>query len=149
MIFAQVVDHLVTLFDNAVAVDVFDSLDPAAVNKTDFLIVAATAEGEEGGTVSHEFSDLGPGGWLVETGSVACSAWSWAGGTDIRPRRAAAMAVVSACVDAVAADRLLGGLIVSPGFAIATGIRFVPMRTDKGVGAAIDFTVQYQTLNNT
>lgn len=148
MILDAVIDVLVSIFDAALSVDVYDGPNPIAANKGDFVLVGSTGEEEDGATVEQEPSDLGPGTWLDESGEVICSAWSWTGSdaSTVPARRAAALSYVDACSDAIAANRSLGG-VLGQGTAVVTGIRYQTRVAPEGTTVRVLFTVAYQTLN--
>lgn len=149
MILDDVILALVARFGTAVTAPVYDGPVPAAVNKGDFVLVGSTGEDDDGGAVDLELSTLGPGTWLEEVGEVVCSCWSWSGGTDLPARRAAADALTAACVTAVATDRTLGGLLVAPGLAEVTAIRYQPRQTSEGAICRFTFSVLYRHVNTT
>lgn len=146
MIANQAIDYLGTLFATAVSVSVYEG-QPTAVNDRQFVVVNSTGEtGEDLTTVRLEPSTLGPGTWLDESGEVACSAWSWSGGTDMSARRAEALSLGASCVTAVQADRTLGGLLVGPD-AVVSELRLEATQFKEGPLARVSFTVAYQALN--
>ena len=147
MILNAVLLALVSRFDGAVAAPVYDGPVPAAVNNGDFVLVGSTGEDEDGAAVDLELSEMGPGTWLNETGEVVCSFWSWTGGTNLPARRAAASALATACAAAVAADRTLGGLLVAPGLAEVSTIRYQPRQTSDGAICRFTFSVLYRHVN--
>lgn len=148
MILPQVISALVSIFDNATSATVYDGPVPPAANKTDFVLVGSSAEeGEDGATVTQDLSDLGPGTWLAEGGEVICSFWSWSGGTDIAARRTAAAASATACADAVAADRSLGGLLTEPGIAQVSDFRYHAEQRAEGALCRFTFSVLYSHLH--
>lgn len=147
MILDEVILALVALFDGAVAAPVYDGPVPAAVNKGDFVLVGSTGEDDDGAVIEQELSEVGPGTWLNEVGEVVCSCWSWSGGTDLPARRAAAAALVTACADAVAADRTLGGLLKTPGLAEVSSIAYQPRQTSDGAICRFTFFVTYRHVN--
>lgn len=149
MILNSVIAALVALFDAAVSASVFDGPKPAAVNKGDFVLVGSNGEeGDVGATVDQSLSDLGPGTWLEEVGEVVCSFWSWSGGTDTAARRTAAFNLATACADAVAADRRLGGLIVGPGIAEVSALSYQSQQTADGAICRFTFSVTYRHTNS-
>lgn len=148
MILEDVVADLVTRFRAAVTpVRVFDGPNPNAAQSETFVAVGSTGEDEDGITVDLELSDLGPGTWVDETGEIVCSAWSWSGGTDLAARRAAAVDLAVACVNAVRADPQLTGLLPKPGRADASAVRVRTLQTDKGALCRASFTVAYSHLS--
>ena len=146
MILNSVIPYLVTLFDGAVAAQVFDGPKPASVNNGAFILVGSTGEEDDGARVEMVSSTLGPGTWFDEFGEVTCSAWSWSGGTDVVARRTEALALAVACVNAVHDDRTLGGLLLMPG-ATTSDISYQPRQSDTGAIVRIIFSVSYQALN--
>lgn len=148
MILNEVIAALVTMFRDAVPVNVYDGGDPTSVNQGDFVLVGSTGIlDEDGAIVTREGSTLGAGEWADEDGEVLCSSWSWTGGTDMAARRAAALVNANLCVDAIAADRTLGGLLVNPGLAQVTELRYQPRQTAEGTQCRILFSVSYSHLN--
>lgn len=146
MILDSIIPYLVTMFDAAVASPVFDGPKPVAVNHGEFVLVGSTGEEDDGARFEMAASDLGPGSWFDEFGEVVCSAWSWSGGTDIVARRAKALALASACVTAVHADRRLGGLCLEPG-AVVSDLSYQPRQSDTGAIVRVVFSVTYKALN--
>lgn len=149
MILDDVLQALVALFDAAVSVPVHDGPVPQSVNSGEFVLVGSTGDDEDGAVVDIELSTLGPGDWFDESGEIVCSAWSWSGGTDLAARRAAALALASACASAVAADRTLGGLLEAPGLAQTQVFRYEPRQTSEGAICRIVFSVTYAHVNTT
>lgn len=145
MILAEVIDRLVTVFDAAVAVDVYDGPKPEAVNKPQFVVVGSSGDDEDGAAADLTPSDTGPGGWLDETGEIICSAWSWSGGTDVATRRSEALSLAESCLSALHADRTLGGLLVVPG-AVTSTLRYEARQPESGAIVRVSFTVAYTAL---
>jgi hypothetical protein len=142
----DVIAALVALFDAATSAKVFDGPKPETSGVKDYVLVGSTGEDEDSASADFALSDLGPGGWVDETGSVECSAWSWSGGTDIAAQRSAAVATFEACRDAVHADRTLGGALDLNELATVTGFRLRQAQTTEGAIARVLFTVTYQTV---
>lgn len=145
MILGEVIDYLVTTFAAATEVPVYDGPVPTAANAAAFVLVGATGDDEDGASAMQEPSTLGPGIWRDETGEVVCAVRTRHGGTDLSARRAEALAAASACIDAVHADRRLGGLLADP-TAVTSGVRYQSVQTDQGAVARVVFTVAYVAL---
>lgn len=143
-VLADVIDRLIVTFGAAVTVPVVDGPVVTTVNQGRFVSVGANADGG-GGATSIDPSDLGPGTWLSEIGEVECSAWSWAGGTDLAAHRRQALTLAEQCTLAVRNDRTLGGLLVEP-TAHALGLTYRAEQTSSGAIAVVSFTVAYQAL---
>lgn len=146
MILNSVIASLVTVFDTAVSVDVYDGPVPTSVNKSDFVLVGSTGEEDDGAVVELALSDTGPGTWFDETGEVVCSVWSWSGNTDLAARRVAAAANAVACINAVKANRTLSGLLVAPGLAEVSVLNYQPRQTSEGAICRFTFNVSYRHL---
>jgi hypothetical protein len=147
MILEEVVSRLVTMFDAAVSVRVFDGPVATAASNETFVAVGSSGEDEDGIVVDLVLSDLGPGGWVDESGEIVCSAWSWSGGTDVASRRAAAVALAVTCANTVRADPQLSGLLVKPGRADVSAVQVRSQQTDKGALCRASFTVAYSHLS--
>lgn len=143
-VLSDVIDRLVVVFAGAVTVPVVDGPVATSVNQGRFVSVGAGAEGE-GGATTIDPSDLGPGTWLQEIGEVACSAWSWSGGTDLALHRRQSLELAEQCTNAVRGDRTLAGLLVEP-TAHASGLTYRAEQTSTGPIAVVSFTVAYQAL---
>ena len=80
-----------------------------------------------------------------ETISVACSAFSQSGDTDMRARRDEAFAVEAALENAVIADRTLGGLCYGDA-RVASVDDYRPLQNERGSAAVVDFTITCTAL---
>jgi hypothetical protein len=148
--FPGVVSYLVTSFQTAAtalaftpAVKVFDGLPGNIIPSGAAVLVGSTGEDDDGGIVETVPSLLGPGTWHEENGRVICSAWSSLTGN--AAARLEALTVAQACVNAVHADRTLGGLLLLP-TAVGSELRYQPRPTDSGVAVRVLFTVSYEAL---
>lgn len=147
MILNEVIARLLTLFRANTTFPVVDGPVPAAANQSDLVLVGSAGEDEPGGIITRELSDLGPGGWRNEIGEVVCSVFSWRGGGDLPARRAAALDVARTLVDAVEADRTLGGLLRGPGVSTVGEVIYEPRQTEQGPIVRVQFSVTYQHLD--
>lgn len=149
MIINSVLAALVAKFDAATTVPIFDGPDISALNKqaTGFVLVGSSGdEDEDAVVIDQALSNLGPGTWLEETGDIVCAAISWAGGKDIATRRAASLAVATACADAVQDDPTLNGVLIEPGRADVSALRLQQRAEETGVLVRVVFTVRYSAL---
>lgn len=81
----------------------------------------------------------------METYSISCSITIDDGDTDLADKRAEIAAIFHSLVAAVRADRLLGGLLVLPGFAFIEGFSYVQEQTeDEGSYVVAAFSVRVQ-----
>jgi len=88
-------------------------------------------------------SDMGPGGWRDEAGSVTCSVWSWTGSSKADIPRDDAKAIYEACEAAVLANRSLGGL---SRFTEVTTIGIREEQTNAGPVVRVVFAINYLGL---
>ena len=147
MILEDVIAKLLELFAPAAGVDVYDGPVPTAANKDRYVLVGSSAEDEDGATVTSELSNLGPGQWHDEAGQIVCSAWSSSGGTRMQDVRRDALELANRCVDAIYADRTLGGVLTPPGLAEVTDHRCLMRQMTSGALCRVTFTVTYSHLN--
>lgn len=156
----QVVDALIAGFTVAVkpigdgpdAVRVIDGPGNVVPSSQRYLLVGATDIGDlsaDAVTTTRAWSDLGPGSWLEETGTVYSSVWVSTGGDDQATSRDVAEAVVEACAAWLAGDPYLGGLLLDDGgHAYVSTSSGRPSSTERATGWRTVFTVTYSTLVN-
>lgn len=114
-------------------------LDGVVVDTADDLLVIGFAAFEGEASVT---STQTPEGLAAqpdrEAYDVTCLASSWSGVKDAKTVRDRAYAIVNGFAEAVAADRRLGGLVMS---ARVSAQELIQALTDKGVVADVSFTV--------
>lgn len=103
---------------------------------------------DDGCSVSQARSKVG-NNWRDETGSITCAAWAWNGGSAFGPLRTTVSGIVDVIEAALQADRSLGQLLVPPGNAEFTDLRFAEQQTKKGAVVRAVFTVSYTALLTT
>lgn len=80
-----------------------------------------------------------------ETISIAGSAFSQSGDTDIKARRDEVFAIVAALENALVADRTLGGLVLGDA-RVASTDAYRPVQNERGSAAVDDFTITATAL---
>lgn len=80
-----------------------------------------------------------------ESISVACSAFSQSGDTDMKARRDEAFAIEAAFENAVIADPTLGGLCYGDA-RVAAVDDYRPLQNERGSAAVVDFTITATAL---
>lgn len=125
---------------------VFDAPQPTSRTLKKWVVVGSASDDQEDATATQAESSMGPGGWVDETGTITCSAWSFSGSTDAAARRREALELLEACEASLAAHRDLDGLLV-PGFArtAPSTVAIQQRQTDGGSIARVIFTVSYFT----
>lgn len=103
---------LVTLFDAALAVPVFDGETATGQKPPAYVIVGWSDDGED------SVVDLTPSAmgnrWFDEDATTECAAYSWAGNGTLAEHGAISAALVEDCIAALAADPTLGNVLVPP-----------------------------------
>ncbi len=141
-------EALRTLLAAAVQVPVYDAGDLVGEDDRAFVVVGDPSDEGDTATAEQVTSNMG-NLWRDETGSLPCRLEVWTGDTAIAPLRATARALLTACTDAVHADRSLGGLLVLPGFAEVTAVSLREGQTERGALVSAGFTVSYSALLTT
>lgn len=101
---------------------------------------------DDGLVATHEPSDLGPGTWQDETGTVVCAAWAWSGKQDFDPLRTQVQDMFNACAVWLLKNRDLNGLLQLPGLARVTGVRLRETPTSNGPFVRAVFPIAYSAL---
>jgi hypothetical protein len=144
------VDKLVSVFDAAVTVEVYDGPPITDAAKQAYVAVGWDGVDVDGGDAATFEQRLLYVGSVRknETASVTCVAVSWSGGVDWSAERALVFGYVSACEQAlraaiVAHDPDLEGFEV---YEVMTGsLAYERDPTDGNVSARVPFTVTYST----
>jgi hypothetical protein len=80
-----------------------------------------------------------------ESLTVACSAFSQSGDTDMAARRAECFAVVAAVENLLVADRTMGGLSYGDAL-VGSYDAYRPLQNERGSAAIVDFTITATAL---
>lgn len=151
-------DALLTQFTAALTgkdTTIFPGPRAAGANPKKYLLIGADggdtgAEATDDGMSAEQGpSDLGPGTWRDEAGTVVCAAWAWTGNSTAAASEAAARDVFDTCTDALAADRSLAGLLTATGGARLSSVDVLEGRTKQGPYVRIVFGVSYGALITT
>lgn len=144
-------DALVTQFAITTA-DVFPGPRPRGVNPKRYVLVGSDggetgAESTDDGLSADQTpSELGPGTWRDETGSIVCAVWAWSGNSTVTADETAARALFDQCEDALAADRTLGGVLTATGAAELASLSVRESLLKSGPFVRIAFGVNYGAL---
>ena len=101
---------------------------------------------DDGLSAEQEPSDLGPGGWRDETGTITCSAWAWSGHSSIAASRAASRAILDTCETVITADPTLSGLLDGGGINQVARVSSNESQRAGGPVVRLVFTVTYRAL---
>lgn len=140
---AAAIDKLVALFDAATTVDVYDG-PKVAFPVGEWIVVGGDGpvnEEEDAGRTSQEWKGLGA---LIRDESIdiicACGSSTGNAETTMKPRRDAALAILSACEAALRANPGLTGFTTGGAAAIGDIALRYPTNT-QGLAAVYVFTV--------
>lgn len=140
------VEKLVSVFDAALSVDVYDGPPITDADKQAFVAVGWDGVDADGGEAATFDQDLRYVGSTIkrEQASVTCVAVSWSGGISWSAERALVFGYVSTCEQALRAaitshDTDLEGYEI---YEVLTG-SLAYERTDDSVAARVPFTVSY------
>lgn len=150
-------DALVTQFTAALAAkstEIFAGPRSRSSSPKKFLLIGADGgetgaeQNEDGMTAEQEPSNLGPGTWRDETGTIVCAAWAWSGNSTVTSSETAARDVLDTCAASLLADDSLGGLLVPPGLARLSSVSVLEGQKN-GPFVRIVFGVSYGALVTT
>lgn len=116
--------------------------DDVAYLAASAVVVGADGESDIAGDATSFGSGFGARS-RQDTASLTCLIWSSSGDPRLKPRRDEAFGWFAAIREAVAADNRLGGAVH---LAEVTAYTYRPRRDERGVGVAIEFTVQLTTV---
>lgn len=122
-------------------VQVLDGDDVAYLSAS-AVVVGADGESDIAGDSTSFASGLSPFS-RQDVASLTCLIWSSSGDARLKPRRDEAFDWFAAIREAVAADNTLDGAVH---LAEVTAYTYRPRRDERGVGVAIEFTVQLTTV---
>jgi hypothetical protein len=145
-----VMSKLVTVFDSAVDVTVYDGAPSTSANKQSFVAVGWDGDLDE---LMGEYAFVDQE-WLYigttskrEVGQITCAAVAWSGDKTVGPRRETAIDLWSDCElalrTALATDPTWQSLVLGQSVLVSGGT-LSQGQTSDGVSARLVFTVSYE-----
>lgn len=140
-----VVDALVTIFDTALAITVYDGPQATDANLQQYAAVGWDGDPTSTGQAGDAQQDWAPRANTGlfsrdDRGTVRCVVVAWSGDSVVAARRTATKGYLASIENALRADPSLGGVVIAAGI---TDIGLIQEVSDGGNTVRIPFTVTY------
>lgn len=141
-----IVDAVLAKLRTELGVDVFDAVPVTGDALTDFVVIGAILETDDGrsGTFTQRDHDLGPANTRYEEGRITCLVVSQSGDDDVATRRAAAFSTLADIEDVLRA-RITFGVDNTLWVELAAGDVLQGLTPD-GAFCQINFDLTYSGL---